>query len=153
MTDKAERCLAVAFVSFVILCVALFWMSVKAYAHDPSHSELDGWYAGLMQPDRPTSPCCGKTDAYWCDDYHVKTGPDGSKDLYCTVNDERDIPGRPEIPNGTEVFIPPYKLKWDEGNPTGHAILFGSPIRSYGADGSEKAVGVTVYCYVMNGGV
>ena len=150
--ETAERWLALAATCLVALCLFLFFSSF-AYAHDHEHPELDHWYSNLMQPDNPTAPCCGKTDAYWCDDYHMKTGPDGVKNLYCTITDDREIPGRPVVPSGTEVFIPSYKYKWDEGNPTGHSILFGSPIRSYGADGSEKIEGFNVYCFVMGGGV
>jgi hypothetical protein len=145
----AEKWLALAATCFVALCLILFWTAV-AGAHDPEHSELDEWYHSLMQPDQPI-PCCGKNDSWFCDDYHMKTGPDGVKNLYCTIDDDRDIPGRVPVPNGTEVFIPPHKYNKDP-NPTGHSILFGSPIRSYGDDG-EKIVGFNVYCFVMGGGV
>ena len=32
--------------------------------------------------------------------------------------------GKGEIPNGTKIPVPNNKIKWDEGNPTGHGIIF-----------------------------
>jgi hypothetical protein len=45
---------------------------------------------------------------------------------YCKITDDRpDEPlGRPHLALGTEFEIPNEKLKYDAGNPTGHAILF-----------------------------
>ena len=79
-------------------------------------------------------PCCGEADAYWCDDYFARDGK-----AYCRITDDRVVPGRPQVDVGTEILIPPYKLKWDKSNPTGHAIVFMSP-RLY------------VYCFVQSGG-
>jgi hypothetical protein len=95
------------------------------------------WYKSLMQPDVPTASCCGEADAYWCDDVSVRDGK-----TYCKITDDRpDEPlGRPHREVGEEFEIPPHKLKWDEGNPTGHAIVF---LRVDGA----------VWCFVQNGGV
>lgn len=95
------------------------------------------WYKGLMQPDNPTASCCGTADAYWCDDISVRDGK-----TYCKITDDRpDAPlGRPHREIGEEFEIPPNKLKWDEGNPTGHAIVF---LR---VDGG-------VWCFVQGGGV
>lgn len=105
-----------------------------AYGHDgdPSHDE---WYMSLMQPDNPTAPCCGVADAYWCDDISVKDGK-----TFCALTDDREIRGRPSLPMGMKIEIPDRKLKWDRGNPTGHAIVF---LSSGGA----------VYCFVQAGGV
>lgn len=104
-----------------VLFVAVMFAVVAAFAHDHDHPELDQWYAGLMQPDNPTVPCCGKSDAYWCDTINVKDGR-----TFCTITDDRDDRplGRPHVPLGTQVEIPNHKLKWDRGNPTGHAIVF-----------------------------
>lgn len=106
-------------------------------AHDHDHPELDGWYKSLMQPDNPSIPCCGKADAYWCDQINVQ----GDK-TFCTITDDRpDEPlGRPHIPVGTKIEIPNQKLKWDRGNPTGHAIVFVS--RS-----------LYVHCFVQGTGI
>lgn len=101
---------------------------------DPAVRE---WYKGLMQPDVPTASCCGEADAYWCDDISVRSGK-----TYCKITDDRpDGPlGRPHREIGEEFEIPPNKLKWDEGNPTGHAVVF---LRVDGA----------VWCFVHGGGV
>jgi hypothetical protein len=93
----------------------------QAIAHDHNHPELDSWYKSLMQPDNPTASCCGVADAYWCDDIHVRDGK-----TYCRITDDRpDLPsGRVHREVGDEFEIPPNKLKWDAGNPTGHAVIF-----------------------------
>lgn len=96
--------------------------------------------AGLMQPDNPSASCCGKTDAYWADEIHVRDGK-----TYATITDDRIVPGRPPIPVGTEVEIPDRKLKWEQGgkpigNPTGHSIVF-------------LSAGGAVFCFVQAGGV
>ena len=94
------------------------------------------WYKGLMRPDVPNNSCCGEADAYWADEVHVRNGK-----TYATITDDRDDRplGRPHIPVGTEIEIPPEKLKWDRGNPTGHNILFLSTYRF-------------VFCFVQTGG-
>ena len=48
--------------------------------------------------------------------------------------------GKGVIPEGTRIPVPNQKLKWDEGNPTGHGIIF------IGGNGQ-------VFCYVTPGGV
>ena len=95
------------------------------------------WYQSLMQPDIPTSSCCGEADAYWADEVHVRNGR-----TYVRVTDDRpDGPlGRPHVEKGTEIEIPHNKLKWDRSNPTGHGIVFMSRT-GY------------VFCYVQPGGV
>jgi hypothetical protein len=113
-----------------------FLASVRpSHAHDHDRPELDQWYAGLMQPDNPTASCCGRADAYWCDDYYAKDGR-----AYCRITDDREVAGRPPVPVGTEIEIPDRKLKFDRGNPTGHAVVF---LSSGGA----------VFCFVQAGGV
>jgi hypothetical protein len=128
------------FLILIICCLVVFMMAVAALfspvrAHDHNNPELDGWYAGLMQPDNPTASCCGKADGYWCDDYYAKDGK-----AFCKITDDRIVKGRPPIPVGTEIEIPPWKLKFDRGNPTGHSIVF---LSSGGA----------VFCFVQAGGV
>jgi hypothetical protein len=127
-------------VGFVLALVILIWAMIFAsiaFAHDHEHPELDEWYATLRQPDFPLLSCCGEADAYWCDDYYSRDGK-----AYCRITDDRVVPGRPSVPMGTEVFIPDYKLKFDRGNPTGHAVVFMSR-HPYNY----------VYCFVQNGGV
>lgn len=102
---------------------------------DWTDSPTREWYAGLMQPDNPTASCCGEADAYWCDGIRVRDGR-----TYCVITDDRVVAGRTPVPVGTEIEIPDRKLKWDAGNPTGHAIVF---LSSGGA----------VFCFVQNGGV
>jgi hypothetical protein len=133
MMDPAERWL----VFIVVMIVILFGASLyPVFAHDHDHPELDAWYATLMQPDNPSMSCCGKSDAYWCDDYFAR----GDK-AFCRITDDRpDGPlKRPHIPIGTEIEIPNHKLKWDRGNPVGHAVVFVSPM-------------LHVYCYVQASG-
>lgn len=119
------------------ICAVLFTLVFvsPALAHDHDNPALDEWYAGLMQPDNPATPCCGKADAYWCDDYYAKDGK-----AFCRITDDRVVPGRPTIAIGTEIEIPARKLKWDRGNPTGHSIVFVS-------------AGGALYCFVQAGGV
>ena len=118
----------------MVVCVAGL---AYALAHDHDQPELDGWYASLMQPDNPTVSCCGKSDAYWCDTINVKGGK-----TFCTITDDRDDAPlkRPHVPVGTQIEIPDHKLKWDRGNPTGHAVVFLSSSRH-------------VFCFVQAGGV
>lgn len=131
--DPAERWLTVAAAFFVALII-LFLYTIPVRAHDDNHDH-DQWYGSLMQPDNPSVSCCGLADAYWCDDYYARDGK-----AYCRVTDDRVLPGRPPIPSGTEVEIPDRKLKFDRGNPTGHAVVF---LSSGGA----------VFCFVQGGGV
>ena len=87
---------------------------------DPAVHE---WYRTLERPDMPGTGaiCCTEADAYYADEIHVRDGK-----TYATITDDRpDGPlGRPHVPSGTEFEVPPEKLKWDRGNPTGHNVLF-----------------------------
>jgi hypothetical protein len=59
----------------------------------------------------------------------------------CLTDTRDDVPlGRTHIPPGTRIQVPPHKMKWDRGNPTGHVVIFLGP-------------SLDVYCFVMNGGV
>lgn len=105
-------------------------------AHDDIH-DFDDWYSSLKQPDNPDYSCCGIADAYWCDDVYTRKGA-----TYCKITDDRDdttLKNRTHVPLGTEIEIPEKKLKWDRGNPTGHAILFMSS-------------GGSVLCFVQSSG-
>jgi hypothetical protein len=123
------------------LVLAALWVG-NAYPRDAGQWEgsdpvIRGWYQDLKAPDAPTMSCCGEADAYWCDEIHVRAG----KKTSCVITDDRDDAPlhRPHIDVGTEIEIPDAKLKWDEGNPTGHAVVFLSRQRY-------------VYCFVMGGG-
>ena len=128
--------LKITFTGVLLGVVAALIMS-SAEAHDPDHHEQTEWYQSLMQPDVPTSSCCGEADAYWADEIHVRNGK-----TYAKITDDRpDEPRhRPHIDVGTEIEIPNNKLKWDKSNPTGHGVVFLSR-EGY------------VFCYVQPGGV
>jgi hypothetical protein len=118
-----------------------------AFAGTPGWADADPkvaeWFAGLMQPDHPAIPCCGQGDAYWADE--VANGPNG--ELIAVITDERpDEPlGREHVPLGTRYVVPPFKIKWDRGNPTGHIVIF----LGYAPITADRQV----ICYVQNGGV
>lgn len=103
-------------------------------ASDPAIRE---WYRGLMRPDVPSGSCCGEADAYFADEVHVRGGR-----TFAVITDDRpDAPlNRRHVPPGTEIEIPPEKLKWDRGNPTGHSVLFLST-QGY------------VWCFVQGSGI
>jgi hypothetical protein len=125
-----------AWITFLFLAAACLALAApRALAHDAEHPELDPWYAGLMQPDNPTASCCGEADAYWADEVHVRDGR-----TFAIITDDRVVPGRTPVPVGTIVEIPPEKLKWDRGNPTGHAVVF-------------LSTGGFVYCFVNGTGI
>jgi hypothetical protein len=46
---------------------------------------------------------------------------------------------RNQLPNGTRIAVPNSKMKWDQGNPRGHGIIF------IGSSGQ-------LCCYVTPGG-
>lgn len=101
---------------------------------DPAIAE---WFATLRQPDNPNISCCGEADAYWADVVEVK----GDRVIAVITDDRPDEPlHRPHVPIGTRIVVPPNKIKWDKGNPTGHIVIFLSP-------------NFDVYCFVQNGGV
>lgn len=101
-----------------------------------SDPTVRAWYQSLMQPDAPATSCCGEADAYWADEIHVRSG----KTFAVITDDREDAPlGRPHIAIGTEFEVPNHKLKYDQGNPTGHSVVFLS------RNG-------WVYCFVMGGG-
>jgi hypothetical protein len=135
--ERAWRIILYCLTALLVAGVLLLVSSIVARAHDPDHPEHHAWYGSLMQPDNPGSSCCGLADAYWCDEYFSRDGK-----AYCRITDGRDDKplGRPHIPIGTEFEIPPYKLKFDRGNPTGHAVIF---VNRAGH----------VWCFVQGGGV
>ncbi len=125
----------------ILIAVAILTFSSHAHArdqgqwttHDPG---VVAWYQALKQPDNPESSCCGEADAYWADDLHVRNGK-----VYAVITDPRpDEPlGRQHREIGEEYEIPDKKMKGDQGNPTGHAIIF------------LTTMGITI-CYVPNTG-
>jgi len=124
-----------ACIGIVILAMAPAWArDVGQWENtDPAVSK---WYRGLMQPDDPTKSCCGESDAYWADDFET----DGNNVIAIITDTREDAPlFRRHIAPGTRFTVPPHKLKYDKGNPTGHGVIF------IGADG-------TVFCYVAPAG-
>jgi hypothetical protein len=117
----------------VIAAVAL--VSLPAVARDNGQwgehpAAVRQWFESLMQPDVKYASCCGEADAYEADDFEVN----GDQYIAIITN------GKGVIPDGTRIWVPNQKMKWDAGNPTGHGIVF------VGAGGQ-------VYCYVSPGGV
>lgn len=100
--------------------------------------EISQWYKSLMQPDNKLLSCCGESDAYWAD--KVETGPNG--EIVAIITDDRpDEPlKRRHVPPGTRIVVPKNKIKFDQGNPTSHTIIFLTPAND-------------VWCYVPSGGV
>lgn len=128
---------------FWLMLAGLFLLlTCDAFAHDGGQWETSDpavkqWYQKLMQPDVPTASCCAESDAYYADTVHVR----GGKTFAVVTDDRPDGPlARPHVEIGTEVEIPPNKLKWDRGNPTGHNVLFMSR-QNY------------VYCFVQGTGI
>jgi hypothetical protein len=129
-------------VTVTVIYAWLFWLAIPVFAHDMEHPEFNEWYESLKQPDNPTTSCCGVADAYWADKLFVKDGK-----TYAVITDDRDdaMLGRPHVEIGTEIEVPDTKLKWDRGNPTGHAVIF---LGGGGYGGSRY-----VFCFVQGGGV
>ena len=126
----------------IALVLALILQSAPAAARDLGQWEYQPtyvrqWFQKLMQPDNPVASCCGEADAYWADSFEVNDGR-----YVAVITDERpDGPlGRPHREVGEKIVVPNSKIKWDEGNPTGHGVIF-------------IGVGGQVYCYITPGGV
>ena len=114
----------------------------SAMAHDYGQWEqtdpvVSSWFEHLTQPDNPDIPCCSFADAYYADIVETK----GDQLIAVITDDRPDEPlGRPHVPVGTRIVIPKNKIKFDQGNPTGHIVIF-------------LGYEMHVYCYVQNGGV
>jgi hypothetical protein len=120
---------------FIIAALAL--ASFPALARDGGQwdnqaSAVRQWFRTLMQPDLPRVSCCGEADAYEADNFEVEG------DHYVAIITAHRAVGN--IPVGTKIPVPNFKMKWDDGNPTGHGIIF------IGAQGQ-------VFCYVAPGGI
>ena len=117
---------ALALVGDLICAVAMLFMLLPTFARDNGQWEnsdpvIRSWFRGLMQPDDPELPCCGEADAYWADRVEVKDG----QEIAIITDTRPDAPlARWHVPVGTRIVVPPNKLKWDRGNPTGHIVIF-----------------------------
>jgi hypothetical protein len=122
------------FVSYLSISVIVNCHSIASARDDGQWGaqppNVRQWFQHLMQPDQPTMSCCGEADAYEADNFEVE----GDHYVAIVTN------GKGQIPDGTRVPVPNAKMKWNEGNPTGHGILFIGPARQ-------------IYCYVTPGGV
>ena len=125
-----------------VCAVAILFCCLPAFARDNGQWEnsdpvISRWFQGLRQPDNPDKSCCGEADAYWADGVEIKDGQ-----VIAIITDTRpDEPlGRAHFPVGTRFVVPPQKMKWDRGNPTGHTVIF----LNYGD---------YVFCYVTGTGV
>lgn len=128
------RRLGIVILIAVVVMMALRMSNARDLGQwENSDPRIKQWFESLMQPDNPTVSCCGEADGYWADQIEVKDGK-----VYAIITDDRpDEPlGRPHIPLGTRIEVPPHKYKYSAGNPTGHAIIFLSS-------------GGTVYCFVQ----
>jgi hypothetical protein len=106
--------------------------------------EISEWYKKLKgnyqsEFGNRTFSCCGVADAYWCDQIGAEPIGNGDTVSYCFITDDREVPGRLQIPVGTKIYIPADKFDTNAkelGNPTGHSIVF------IASDGQH------VYCFV-----
>jgi hypothetical protein len=98
------------------------------YSTDPKMQE---WFENLRQPDYPWQSCCGEADSYFADDF--ERGPNG--EWIAIITDGRDdavpcpacedgIRMRLHREPGTKIVVPDSKIKFDQGNPTGHGLIF-----------------------------
>lgn len=99
-------------------------------------SAIRDWFRTLMQPDYPSVSCCGEADAYY-----ATTIVEDGKNIAVITDTRDDAPlNRPHVDIGTKIIIPNHKMKWDQGNPTGHAVIF-------------LTNKMDVLCFVDDGGV
>jgi hypothetical protein len=125
-----------------------------AFDHGFDHfTERSKWFDQLKRPDYYPHPCCGAADGYEADIY--QRNPDGSYDVVITDGSEITFPDgstRPGLPNGSKVHVPANRINppsETKDNPTGHAWLFVSIMRSYDEDhpGGNAATPGIVYCF------
>jgi hypothetical protein len=134
---RAWRIILYLLTALLVAGVLLLVSTIVSRAHDHDRPEFNRWYETLMMPDNPSVRCCGKDDEYRCEAF-VRNG-----ETWCRVIDDRVNPRRPPVAIGTEIFIPPHKYKFDQGNPTGHTLVFGRP------QGDD----FYVYCFVQGTGI
>src|SRR6185369_9190574 len=120
----------------ITVCLAALASARDLGQWEKQDPKIRKWFNSLMIPDMPQFSCCGSSDAYWSDTYEVK----GDQYVAIITDTRDDGPlGRAHIPSGTRVVVPNHRIKWDQGNPTGHGWIF--------IGGSE------VFCYLPPGGV
>jgi hypothetical protein len=116
--------------------------------------QISAWFAGLMQPDSfPPVSCCGEADAYWADQVEIRTDGEGHQQIVAVITDDRDDGPLRRIHEdiGKRYVVPPNKITRQDGNPTGHVVIFLGGV-TLDRDGN-RAEPRAVLCYVQNGGV
>jgi len=138
---------------FAIGLIILF--AFRANARDngqwaANSQTVQHWFQSLMQPDNPGHSCCGEADAYEVDVFEIEG------DHYIAIITD----GHGAIPNGTRISVPNSKIKWDQGNPTGHGFIFLSvivdatiPKPGYTYVIVENGFGRILYCFVAPTGI
>lgn len=116
----------------VILVSVLLWAS-PAVSRDNGQWEMVGpderaYFNTLMQPDHPTTSCCGVSDVYYADQTEP-CGPEHGPQcaLIAIITDTRpDAPlNRRHVPPGTRVVVPRSKIRrMPSENPTSHNLIF-----------------------------
>src|SRR5258708_5003803 len=112
----------------IILALLTLTLPVAARANGQWENQpvyLRQWFQKLMRPDNPVMSCYGEANVFEADSFEIRS------DQYVAIIRI--------IPEGTRISVPNNKVKWDNGNPTGHGIIF------MGNAGQ-------VYCYVTPGG-
>jgi hypothetical protein len=107
--------------------IAFLWPMVFANARDLGQWGYQDpatrkWFNSLMLPGDHATSCCGKSDAYWADNFDSKDGQ-----YVAIITDPRpDGPlGRAHIEQGTRIQIPNSSVISGKGkNPTGHGWVF-----------------------------
>ena len=131
------RCFAVVGSFFIVFVGVIALASARDLGQwEKQDPKVRKWFNSLMIPDMPAFSCCGKSDAYWSDTFEVK----GDQYVAVITDTRDDAPlGRRHIDAGTRIPVPNHRIKWDQGNPTGHGWIF--------IGGDE------VFCYLPPGGV
>jgi len=107
--------------------IVFLWVMILANARDLGQwgnqdLAIRKWFNSLMVPGTPKTSCCGKSDAYWADNFESKDGQ-----YVAVITDTRpDGPlGRAHIESGTRIRIPNSSIISGQGkNPTGHGWVF-----------------------------
>ena len=137
------------FTVYLMLVLSAIATSVPAadYGQWDRSNPIVQWYKTLMQPDNPAVSCCGESDAYWADEFEQTK--DGLYVAIITDTREDGPLGREHVPPGTRIVVPNHKIKHDQGNPTGHGIIF----LAQAVPPSTPHGNRLVYCYLPPSGL
>ena len=136
LNQKVVACVAINLISTFILTVS--FATARHFGQWAGQdAAIQQWFRNLTMPDFTAVSCCANGDGYWADSFEVR-----EKHYVAIITDPRpDAPlHREHIASGTAIVIPDYKIKWDQGNPSGHGWVF-------------IGLGGVVYCYLPPGGV